>query len=576
MRITAEAEPLAAVLCRGEFVIPRYQRPYAWKPENVRSLLDDIAHCINGGESRHFFGTIMLSPISKNKWAIMDGQQRIVTFSLICAYLCKSFSEEGHSIGENKAMRVMFNIDEMHSRALADAARLSPRVVMSTGDKSNYESLMRGETIRKNGTMTLAWQEIERFFQSPEHQPRNARKKFFDCLLNNLPVAWIEFKDADPLTIFETENTRSKPLDQIQLACVYFYSCTRDQEILADKLHEEIDEIRRCMDNNEERFFAYARCFAQCRHGRLSSDRFARDLREKTVKSPDETLDMVHSMSLRHNIQIFKTLARINSEREVLEQLAKDARYKRGKIGDYLDDLRDYKVSQPVLFALLRMHMEADEGAEKSQAAKFVCNSSELIWAFIQRAAHSFSASFSPSQYEAGVAELARQITRGDVRTAAAFFKELQQWDKKQEIIPDSLYKERMRTIRFPSGLSVAKQILKRINQTFPGDPPTGQGTTEHILPKSKRHLAGWDFADDEHALYAHRLGNLTLIENKNRETRDADNASFAVKKRVYEKSAYEITRRLCEHETWDKAAVDKRQANLAKLAAAVWRLRVD
>ena len=586
LEIDAKAEPLADVLCRGEFVIPPYQRPYAWKPEHVNALLNDLHRCASDSKARHFFGTVMFHPLGDDKWDIMDGQQRIVTFSLICAYLCRTFGESPKdSAAENHAMQVIFNVGERHSHTLADDSwDIQPRISMSTNDKRNYATLVRGGTVKKNGAMTAAWKAITDFFAQPENQSSESRRKIFNCLLHQLVVARIEFHNADPLTIFETENTRSKPLEPIQLACVYFFSCVRGKSDLEENMHREIDAIRTRMDGNESQFFAYARCFAQCRYGRLSSDRFAHDLKNKMAalsqrKREGEVRDLVESMAQGHTIQIFEILERIRTGEETLKQLTTDARKtnSRRKIQDYLDDLRSYTVSRPILFALLRRHMEAQPG-ERMHIAKFVYKSSELLWAFIQRAVHSFDAPFSPSHYEQGVAELAGRIVSGDVSSAEKFCAALKEWDKKKDIFPDALYKNRMENRHFPKSLTNAKYVLARINDGLSDGVAiaSAQSTTEHILPKSPKHIDGWDFDSDEHALYAHRLGNLTLLARRDNKPEPKDNADFAVKKKIYETSAYEITRRLCDCPNWDKQAVIDRQKELARLAAAVWRLKVD
>ena len=582
MEITPSHGQLTDLLYNGEFIIPAYQRPYAWKAEHVNALLSDLHRCVSNSNPSHFFGVIKLHPIKKNQWDIIDGQQRIVTFSLICAYLCRTFGENrADPARESHAMRVMFNVNERHSCTMADNAwNLDPRISMSTNDNGNYLTLVRGGTVKKNGALTEAWKTINDFFALPENQSLESRQKIFDCLLNKLIVVCIEFKNADPLTIFETENDRNKRLEPIQLACVHFYSCVRGNKKMEGEIHRATDKIRTLMNGDEEQFFAYARCFAQCRYGRLSSDRFAHDIRDameklSRQKRAKETIYLVAGMSEKHAIQAFDMLSKgPRKNEETLSQLAQDAgkSNNRRKIEDYLDDLRRYTVSQSVLFSLLRKYMEESQ-KEKKRTAKFVHQSSEFLWAFIQRAAHSFSGKFSPSQYEQGVAELARRITLGEVAATGDFLATLKKWDKKQDIIPDSSYIERMKTLQFRDSLTTAKYILARINEDVGGE-SVKRGTAEHILPKAVEHRKGWDFDKDEHTVYAHRLGNLTLLVSGANKSSEYDNSSFAVKKAVYQNSAYKITRQLCKYPKWDKRIIESRQARLARRAASIWRFK--
>lgn len=65
--------------------IPSYQRIYCWEEDNVKCLLDDVfSHLDNQGNGRvpYRLGTIILHYNNK-KYDIIDGQQRLITLSLL-------------------------------------------------------------------------------------------------------------------------------------------------------------------------------------------------------------------------------------------------------------------------------------------------------------------------------------------------------------------------------------------------------------------------------------------------------------------------------------------------------------
>lgn len=64
--------------------IPEYQRIYCWEEKTIRVLWDDI-HSIRKGE-RYRLGTIILQRVG-NSFQIIDGQQRLVTLSLMLSCL---------------------------------------------------------------------------------------------------------------------------------------------------------------------------------------------------------------------------------------------------------------------------------------------------------------------------------------------------------------------------------------------------------------------------------------------------------------------------------------------------------
>ncbi|EDP74288.1 DUF262 domain-containing protein, partial [Hydrogenivirga sp. 128-5-R1-1] len=78
-------------LGKYEFEIPIYQRPYAWRPEEVETLLNDLKEYDEGEENKndegYFLGTLVVNLLEKDggkeKLEVIDGQQRLTTLYLI-------------------------------------------------------------------------------------------------------------------------------------------------------------------------------------------------------------------------------------------------------------------------------------------------------------------------------------------------------------------------------------------------------------------------------------------------------------------------------------------------------------
>ena len=75
----------------GRFVVPWHQRYYDWSAEQVLELLRDIDEAIDAGRQSYFLGSIMLVQ-DVDAWQINDGQQRLITISLILASFCRRFN----------------------------------------------------------------------------------------------------------------------------------------------------------------------------------------------------------------------------------------------------------------------------------------------------------------------------------------------------------------------------------------------------------------------------------------------------------------------------------------------------
>lgn len=82
--ITNNEEPIKNVSLN----VPIYQRPYKWTARNAIQLLDDIIEAKNSNKERYRVGTLILHKTGdNNKYDIVDGQQRTITFSLLLTAL---------------------------------------------------------------------------------------------------------------------------------------------------------------------------------------------------------------------------------------------------------------------------------------------------------------------------------------------------------------------------------------------------------------------------------------------------------------------------------------------------------
>ena len=86
---------------KADFLIPDYQRPYAWTEEECQTLWDDIfqfAFPNNNSENfyndeEYYLGTIVVFNNKNNKLEIIDGQQRITTILLLLRAFYKKFED---------------------------------------------------------------------------------------------------------------------------------------------------------------------------------------------------------------------------------------------------------------------------------------------------------------------------------------------------------------------------------------------------------------------------------------------------------------------------------------------------
>lgn len=65
----------------NDLVIPDYQRNYCWEDKQVKALWDSLKEIPHDGE--YHLGTIILQKDPNGNYAVIDGQQRLVTLTLI-------------------------------------------------------------------------------------------------------------------------------------------------------------------------------------------------------------------------------------------------------------------------------------------------------------------------------------------------------------------------------------------------------------------------------------------------------------------------------------------------------------
>lgn len=93
-----------------QYVIPLYQRPYAWRKENWQKIWEDIAELLlsrrtNSSES-HFTGTLVLDTGNvtpeMTQFLVVDGQQRLTTLSVLLAAISNFYEETGDDLSAKR------------------------------------------------------------------------------------------------------------------------------------------------------------------------------------------------------------------------------------------------------------------------------------------------------------------------------------------------------------------------------------------------------------------------------------------------------------------------------------------
>lgn len=96
-KISGAEYPLAKIFSSDfDYIIPTYQRPYAWTHVEARELFSDLHDFfLNESDDTYFLGSIVLIKDEGRPHAeVIDGQQRLTTLTILLAALTSNFSGE--------------------------------------------------------------------------------------------------------------------------------------------------------------------------------------------------------------------------------------------------------------------------------------------------------------------------------------------------------------------------------------------------------------------------------------------------------------------------------------------------
>lgn len=213
---------------RSNFLIPDYQRPYAWTEDECDTLWDDLfAFCFPDfdytkfdRDSEYFLGPIVTYQNKQNKLEIIDGQQRLTTILLLLRAFYDKFElmrdEQSKSLRHNISMCV-WKFDEFDRPDLQQLKIDSE--VASDEDKQTFLDILR--TGKAEGSKSNYAKNFCYFQQRLEdllHHYPTFIVYFATRILNNVILLPIEAESQDTaLRIFSTLNDRGLPLSDADI-----------------------------------------------------------------------------------------------------------------------------------------------------------------------------------------------------------------------------------------------------------------------------------------------------------------------------------------------------------------------
>lgn len=226
---------------RVDFLIPDYQRPYAWDEDQCRTLWDDIFSFSfpnnNSDEfddnEEYFLGSIVTFKNDNNKLEVIDGQQRLTTLMLILRAFYDKFAHMNDQNSRSTRDRIEKCIWRTDTFGNADKDTLKINSEVATdNDKEEFLELLKTGIVHSGSKSQYV--NNYRFFQERIDEFLNTYPAYFPYLpariLGNCILLPIEAESQDTaLRIFSTLNDRGLPLSDADIFKAQFYKYYGDQ-----------------------------------------------------------------------------------------------------------------------------------------------------------------------------------------------------------------------------------------------------------------------------------------------------------------------------------------------------------
>ena len=179
------------------YIVPIYQRNYAWTDTQIEQLMEDIYSSIDGTSNTYFLGNLIVNQRDKNVYEVIDGQQRLTTLFLLEKYLSIKFSRE--------ALR--FEAREKSNRTLSYISDNISYLSEYDSNKELAEDLLSDEILR-------GFYIVRNYFKNNNIDKDNFREKLGKVSLVRVQVP----QKIDLNRYFEIMNTRGEQLELHEIA----------------------------------------------------------------------------------------------------------------------------------------------------------------------------------------------------------------------------------------------------------------------------------------------------------------------------------------------------------------------
>ncbi|MEA2049528.1 MAG: DUF262 domain-containing HNH endonuclease family protein [Campylobacterota bacterium] len=538
-----------------KFIVPTFQRDYSWDEEQWEDVWEDIIEL--DSDEYHYMGNLVLKPIDKKTFEIIDGQQRFTTLSLIILATIK-FLEEQEQSDEIKG-----TVKQLRERylGLKKIGRLTYESKLELNENNNtfYKDIileLKSTTeFNSKNSNKLLYNGIEYFYNKIKDKfqinPIDAGIFFDEIVAENLLfIKIVAVTDANAYMIFETLNDRGVKLSTTDLLKNYLFSLVADNPSDLQTIKDKWNSLMLIITDKE--FATFLRYFINSKEPLVKKDKLFKKVKSYVQK--DTLFDLFDELVEYANIY-----NGFNNENDSI----------------WLPEQKEYvrllKLFGVDLFKLMIM-------ASKKYLSD-VDTTKLLEYAVIITFRYSVLAKKSTKEMEKVYNDIAIKISNKTILNYKGTKEDLKKIYVEDAIF-EKIFASSIVSTKQQKNKQIARYILFKLDNhirknNHEGDIDINDTsiTIEHILPESPTEYWKEIFGNDINN-YIFKIGNYCLLND--RENRSIENKNYEDKKDTFRNSAYYTSSDSSigvVKTKWDIRTLEHRQAGLAKKAKEIWKI---
>lgn len=184
----------------NNYIIPIYQRNYAWDSDQIEQLIDDIESTVINYTENYFIGNLIVNKTINNLFEVIDGQQRLTTLYLILKYLRISLQNDSLKFEARERSNRTLSSDDLNNLKLPE--------------ELTSEEILSGYKV------------ISKYFENKKIEKDSFIKKLKNVFFVRVKVP----KNIDLNHYFEVMNTRGEQLELHQIVKAKLLSALKSKE----------------------------------------------------------------------------------------------------------------------------------------------------------------------------------------------------------------------------------------------------------------------------------------------------------------------------------------------------------